>query len=292
MKRFALSVLFLTFAILGLSAQIFYKIEGNGLTSPSYILGTHHLSPLSIIDSIPGCREALQQSQQVIGEIDMTQDPMAMAMQMQPYMLAPADSTLSKILSKEDYDRINSEFKKFSPVPGVDLSAFENMRPMVINALVTVALCKNLMPDYKEGEQLDTYFQIEAKNTGKKVIGLETPKFQASLLYATEPISYQVKELMDILDNPEEAVNVMSRLNKAYLSQDMEEMMKLSEEDPTSNAFKEALINCRNMTWLSLLPDMIKAAPSFIAVGALHLPGQHGIIEGLRNAGFTLTPIR
>ena len=32
------------------SAQVLYKVEGNGLESPSYVFGTHHLAPISVID--------------------------------------------------------------------------------------------------------------------------------------------------------------------------------------------------------------------------------------------------
>ena len=35
-------------------AQILYRISGNGLETPSYIVGTYHLAPASFADSIPG----------------------------------------------------------------------------------------------------------------------------------------------------------------------------------------------------------------------------------------------
>ncbi len=30
---------------------------------------------------------------------------------------------------------------------------------------------------------------------------------------------------------------------------------------------------------------------SFIAVGALHLPGEKGVVEGLRRLGYTIEPV-
>ena len=44
------------------SAQVFFKVEGNGLTSPSYIFGTHHLAPSSVVEKFgeigrASCRE-------------------------------------------------------------------------------------------------------------------------------------------------------------------------------------------------------------------------------------------
>lgn len=88
------------------SAQIFYKVEGNGLKNPSYIFGTHHLAPLSVIDEVPGCRDAYKSASQVVGEIDMTVNQMELASKIQRYMIAPADSTLSRVISPEDFGRI------------------------------------------------------------------------------------------------------------------------------------------------------------------------------------------
>ena len=54
------------------SAQVLYKVEGNGLKNPSYIFGTHHLAPISVIEEF-GATGAFNESRQVVGEIDMTQ---------------------------------------------------------------------------------------------------------------------------------------------------------------------------------------------------------------------------
>ena len=56
-------------------AQLLWKISGNGLQKPSYIIGTYHLADASFADSIKGLKAALETSEQVYGEIitaDMT----------------------------------------------------------------------------------------------------------------------------------------------------------------------------------------------------------------------------
>lgn len=156
------------------SAQIFYKVEGNGLKNPSYIFGTHHLAPLSVIDEVPGCRDAYKSASRVVGEIDMTVNQMELASKIQRYMIAPADSTLSRVISREDFGRISEEFKKWAPMPGMELQMLEGMKPMVITAMVSVEMVKQKLPGYNQTEQLDTYFQLRGKATGKEVIGLET----------------------------------------------------------------------------------------------------------------------
>ncbi len=285
----ALSFLFCVSA----SAQIFYKVEGNGLKSPAYIFGTHHLAPLSIIDEVPGCRDAFNNAHQIVGEIDMTVDQMQLAMKMQPYMIAPSDSTLTKVISPEDFARINEEFKKWAPMPGMDLSMLDMMKPMVITSMVSVQMVKEKLPSFDPTKQLDTYFQGQGKAAGKTVKGLETPEFQAQLLYGYEPIEKQAKTLVELLDNPQENVEKSAKLNEAYLAQDIDALYKLSEEEnKDSSPFLELLINQRNADWIEKLPAMMKEAPTFVAVGALHLPGENGVVEGLRKAGYKVTPIK
>lgn len=293
MKRKLISVaLTALFVCMGASAQIFYKIEGNGLKAPSYIFGTHHLAPLSVIDSIPGCKDAFAGVGQIVGEIDMTIDQMQLAQKMQPYMLAPQDSTLSKVIPAGDFARLNEEFKKWAPMPGMSLEMFDMLKPMVVTAMVSVQMVKDKLPGFKPEEQLDTYFQTQGASDGKRIKGLETPEFQAQLLYGNEPIAKQAEALVELLDKPEEALEKSEQLNKAYLSQNLEELYQVMKEEDDDSAFTEKLIFKRNANWLKELPAIMSETPSFIAVGALHLPGEKGVLEGLRKAGYKITPIK
>lgn len=281
-------LLFLT--TLQASSQVLYKVEGNGLTEPSYIFGTHHLAPLSMIETF-GVTEPFNRSKQVIGEIDMTQDQMAMGMAMQPHMMAPADSTLSKVISPEDFAVINEEFKKWSPMPGVDLKMFDAMKPMVATAIVAVGMSAQAMPGYNPTEQLDTYFQVQGKADGKEIVPLETAEEQAVILYDTTPIAHQAEALVEMLKDPAEAIQSVKDLTAAYNAADLDKMLELSEKEDEHPEFMLALLDRRNANWLTKLPALMKQAPSFIAVGALHLAGRQGIIEGLRNLGYTVTPV-
>ena len=49
MKSFIGAVLFICVAF-SANAQLLWKASGNGLNQPSYIIGTHHLAPFSIMD--------------------------------------------------------------------------------------------------------------------------------------------------------------------------------------------------------------------------------------------------
>ena len=293
-KIFAIASMALLFVATA-SAQIFYKIEGKDLSAPSYIFGTHHLAPLSVIDQVPGCRDAFDSVKQVGGEIDRTIDQMTLAMQMQPYMIAPTDSTLSKLFTPEELKVVDDEFQKWAPMPGMSVQMLDMMRPMVLTSMMSIGMVQKELPNYNPAEQLDLYFQSSAKESGKDVKGLETPEFQAKVLYATVPIAEQAKALLNLAKDPKESLEKSAKLNELYLAQDLDGLLELTntdDEDSDEGAFMEALVDLRNANWIKELPEIMKETPSFIAVGALHLPGEKGVIEGLRKAGYTVTAVK
>lgn len=55
---------------------------------------------------------------------------------------------------------------------------------------------------------------------------------------------------------------------------------------------KATLIDDRNKKWAKQLPAIMKEAPTFIAVGALHLPGENGILNLLKQQGYTVDPVK
>lgn len=290
MKKGISLIFMVMFFTTNLFAQVFYKIEGNGLEKPSYIFGTHHMAPITIVDAYD-LNNYINQSDQVIGEIDMTQGPMAIAMSMQSHMLAPADSTLSKVIPAEKYDDVNEQLKKFAPMPGIDLTMLEPMKPAAVSNMITVGIMAQLMPEFNMENQLDSYFQTYAQENGKKIVGLETPEFQAQLLFDFTPISVQVEGLLEVLEDPEKMIETAKKLNAAYLEGDLDALLALTNEEDSNSEFTIALLDNRNANWLELLPDLMNETPSFIAVGALHLAGDKGVIEGLRKKGYTVESI-
>ena len=50
MKRISTFVMLLCIVVLSANAQLLWKVSGNNLPKASYVLGTHHFAPLSILD--------------------------------------------------------------------------------------------------------------------------------------------------------------------------------------------------------------------------------------------------
>lgn len=278
-------------AVFPASAQIFYKVEGNGLAAPSYLFGTHHLAPLSFLDNFSDLPEAMKQTQAVVGEIDMTGNPMQLQMEMSKYMMAPADSTLSALVSPDLYADMCRKFKPLSPMEGLELPMLDGMRPMVVTTMISLSMIQKSLPGFDPTQQLDSHFQKIYKEAGKSVIPLETASQQAELLYCSTPILKQLETLQEALDSPKKIEDSADRLNKAYLNQDLEDMISLSKQENDDPAFMLAMLDRRNHNWMQVLPEIMAARPSLVVVGALHLAGEEGLVNLLRKAGYTVTAI-
>ncbi|MBP6065867.1 TraB/GumN family protein [Bacteroides sp.] len=282
-------------ATLHVQAQLLWKVSGNGLTQPSYIMGTHHLSPLSIKDSIAGIKQALNDTKQVYGELVMTEVQKPATMQlMQQAMMIGNDTTFQSLFTPEAYERINQYSKENLMF---DIAMMPKVKPAFLSNNLVVILYMKHVGGFNPQEQLDTYFQTLATSNGKKVGALETPEFQFNLLYNGSSLKRQAESLLCLLNNIDKNIDQLKRLTVYYNAQNLDAMYKLSEElqgdacDPLPGE-KEAMIDHRNRDWATKLPTIMEEAPTFIAVGALHLPGENGLLQLLKQKGYNVEAIK
>lgn len=296
MKK-VIGTIFLICITLSVNAQLLWKVSGNGLTQPSYIMGTHHLAPLSIKDSIQGLQTALDNTKQVYGELKMStmQDQARVMEIMKKYMVTETDTTFKSLFTDEEYEMINKYSKENLMF---DLAMMPKVKPAFLSNNLVVILYMKHVGGYNPQEQLDTYFQTQATEKGKKADGLETIEFQMNLLYNKTPLKRQAEQLLCMLNNVEPTIDQTKRLTATYMAQDLDAMSKIADESlggpqcemtPQERAI---LIDNRNKTWTNQLPSIMKEAPTFIAVGALHLPGNNGLLNLLKQQGYTVEPVR
>ena len=279
-KIFAL--LMLLCITLGANAQLLWKVSGNGLEKPSYIFGTHHVAPLSMKDSIAGMAEALNGTSQVYGELVM-EDMMKpeMLMKMQQAMMLPGDTTLKSLFTQAQYDSIASVVKENI---GMELAMFDKLKPAALNAQLAVVLSVKAVKGYNPQEQLDTWFQTQAKQAGKKVGGLESTESQIDVLYNSQSLKRQAQQLYCSATHIDYGIDMTRRLAEAYLSQDLDKLLEITEEkmgnacDSTPEE-EETLIYGRNANWVKQMPGIMKQASTLFVVGAGHLPGERGVLK-------------
>ena len=148
------------------------------------------------------------------------------------------------------------------------------------------------MPGYKAEEQLDYYFQLLGIEEGKKILAFETVEQQAEILFRSQSIQSQAEELLGILVNPQDLALEAQKLNKAYLAQDIDAMFQMALTEDIDPDFFEKLTTQRNNNWIQQLPEIMKADSTFVAVGCLHLIGETGLVQQLRNLGYTVEAYR
>ena len=291
MKKFLTSILLVALTAISSNAQLLWKISGNGLEKPSYLFGTHHVAPISVLDSVPGFNEALSSAEKVYGELIMSeaQSPAAQQLMMSAAM-APQDSTLTAVLTAAQTDSLNTMLQKYMG-PMVSAAQFAPMKPAIVSTVVAMVQAQSAFPDFNQQEQLDSEIQKRGAAAGKEIGGLETMEIQCQALFGS-PILEQANDLMDPVRNDGKSVEMAHRLANAYLAGDLSEMLSIIE-DPTfgSSEGTERLINKRNANWVRVMAGLLPTASVLIAVGAGHLPGDKGLISLLRKEGYTVTPV-
>lgn len=300
MKRIVLTLAIVFLGCTAAQSQLLYRISGNGLQKPSYVLGTYHLAPASFADSIPGLNEALNEVLQVYGELDM-QDafkPENMA-KMQAAQMLPDGVTLSSLLTPEQKERLNALLRE---VMGVDLSnesvaaQLDKMTPASLSSTLSLLVYMKENTSFNPMALIDTHVQTVAQKQGKSVGGFETVDFQMGVLYSA-PLEKQVEDLMCMVDNFKDVVEMADFVTAAYFSQDLDmltEMIDEESESPCSGSEEdsEVLIFGRNANWVKVMPDIMSAQPTLFAVGAGHLIGEKGVLELLRTKGYIVEGVK
>lgn len=299
-KLLMLLALLISF-IMNANAQLLYKISGNGLTQPSYIIGTYHLAPVSFVDSIPGLKEAMDATEQVYGELDMTELTSPENMQkMQAGMMLPEGTTISSLLSAEEMDRLNVCLKDLM---GMDMTnplvkqQLDGLTPMVLQTQLTLLIYLKKHAGFDPQALFDGYFQQVAQQQGKHVGGLESTEFQVKILYQGQSLERQKQLLMCMVDNCDDVELQAERLIKAFFSQDLVGVKAVMDEKRLNQCDyrpeeEDQLIYNRNANWAVLMPDIMAAKPTLFAVGAGHLPGEKGVLKLLQNAGFIIEGVK
>lgn len=256
---------------------LLWKISGNGLDAPSYLFGTMHVADKRAHKFKKSVLEAFE-------GVD------AYAMELDPAAVNPMDllekmklkeGKLQDLFTEEEWNRLDAHFEsKFN----TSISSFNDFTPFYVQTMMMQAQFGS-----SAGEAVDIYFYNQAKKMGKAVYGLETMDEQLSAITAL-PQEDQKQMLLDGLD--EDFKSSSEKMLKTYKKGDLDKLLEMSEDESLGDEFENALIVGRNHTMAERIQPIIKKQSAFIGVGALHLPGEEGIIELLKKAGYQVEPIK
>lgn len=274
---------------------MFWKIEKEGL-DPSYLFGTMHVSDPRVLDLPESVENArFDASVVVIESTEVLDVKKAMGrVLMQPEMMwLPAGKRLEDYLLKEDAERLAAGLK----AKGMILSAVNRMRPWLISSTLAAAGCEGKR-QAKGLKMLDMQIALDAVDEDIPIEGLETFEEQFAAMNSVS-VESQVQSLLKMVTSSAKATGDFTEtMIQLYEADDFGPIWPLLTRryatDPAVAAsgisdFESAMVIKRNHIMAERSARFLTEGNAFIAVGALHLQGEEGLVELFRKQGYTVT---
>ncbi len=299
MKKIVLPIFALCF-ILHLQAQtkndskkypsLFWEITGNGLSRPSYLLGTMHVSS-KMVFHLPDSFYLAIKSVDIVA---LETNPESWQEDLVKYDLGD-NSSYSRLQyplnsfrqMPDDYLNIRTlQFDRYEK----QIEAALYSRPSTINNLL-YRNYSDYSSDFEENTYLDMYIYQVGKKMGKRVTGVE--KYEQSMKLMMEAYRDAAKE-KNHKQKSYDSDNSYSadKLQEAYRTGNLDLLDSINRMNSFSDAFDEKFLYSRNLLQANSIDSILKSKSAlFVGVGAAHLPGNRGVIEILRRKGYKLRPI-
>lgn len=282
LKRVWLACL-LTLAVSGASAQkgLLWEISGNGLSKPSYLYGTMHVSSRVAFNLGDSFFVALKNVDKVALESSpenwlaefMRTDFMSGIVRMSAGDGGSGDSRIET--SRYHY------FKEFYGKDFVKQALWKD--PDLLNQL----MFRHTMSrqEFEEDTYLDLYIFQTASRLKKPVTSVED--LDESLRLVMQASVDMYPENKEVKYNPE----FDTQLEEFYRQQELGKIDSLVMKQGYSENYNEKMLYTRNRNMLKSMDSLMKTGSLFTGVGAMHLPGKKGLIELLKAKGYNVRPV-
>jgi len=263
-----------------LAKTLLWQITGPGIIAPSYLYGTIHLMCPQDIIVTTELRSKFYSTKQLFLELDMD-DPSVMAKTISQ-MNMQNDTTLSQLLSKQQYDSVAATFKKLT---GLSLEMMQTMKPELLESVIYPSLlgCEG-------AEAWEQKFMQMAKANNMKIKGLEQVEDQLKI-FDEIPYKMQAEELAETVLHVDSVKKSFIDMLESYKQKDLNALNDMMNDEDDLTAYSDLLLTNRNAKWIPEIIEQAKLKPTFFAVGAAHLGNTNGVINLLREKGYTVNPV-
>lgn len=273
-----------------------FRIERGGLAA-SHLFGTMHLSDPRVLALPAPVEEALAASDRFVVEtLDIADEAkMAGAVLARPDLTyLPAGETLIDLVAKDRREEVAQKLADQS----MPVEAVGPLQPWFVTVALATPACE--AERTAEGAQvLDLALLNRARADGKALHGLETAVEQIEAL-ASMPLELQADNLVATIDLMEELPDIFETMIALYdegriamITTAIDRLAPSGTDEEAAaaiyTAFEERVVTRRNLTMAARLAPILDQGGAFVAVGALHLPGDEGLVELLRKTGWTVT---
>ncbi|MET0052309.1 MAG: TraB/GumN family protein [Candidatus Thiodiazotropha sp.] len=170
---------------------------------------------------------------------------------------------------------------------GIPPEVTERMQPWAV--VMTLG-----MPQMESGLFLDKLLYQRGMAAGKRFQALESAGEQLSI-FNTLSLDEQKSMLRQVLQEYRDYPGMFEMLTQAYLDQDLQRLMAItianpmSSDDQLQQRMMALMLDARNRRMAERMLPLLDQGRVFIAVGALHLAGETGLIALLRQQGYKVS---
>ena len=272
---------FTTVSAQDLENSLLWKVSGNGLNEDSYLFGTLHATCQTELK--PRVITALEKTEQLALELDLSDMGMQMALAQKMYL--SDGKSISDYLTEAETNQVKNLFEEY--IPNMNFEMLNRIKPIFTSIMLT----QNLV-DCEVPKAYDTMLMQKAQSSKKPIFGLEDVQDQLAIFEAIS-IEDQVLELLKSAEDQMESDKAeFLKLVDLYEAEALTDLGKLMKEgDNVFNTYMVDILDKRNEKWIPKIEKMMHEKPSFFGFGAMHLVGEMGVIQLLRNQGYQVEAV-
>ncbi len=264
---------------------VLWEISGNGLEKTSYLFGVINFLPKKDFSIPKKVKNVMDDC-----EVFVTKTLVNRRNQKEFNQAAriPNDGWINDYLTDDELNQLRLLMLRDLEVSENDYHFnYSRLQPIILVTATTILSLgnKNLVFVEQELAQI-------AQKSHLDLVGLGTMEEEIAA-FDNFPIPDQVEALNYTIDNFDQHIADYNNLVKNYVEdQDLakirEEILKATNR---SEVFQKVYYDERQKAWMKTIDTLVHENPTFIAVGAAHLPGDQGLLQLLRQEGYTLNPI-
>jgi len=222
-------------------------------------------------------KNALENSKVLFLELNYSDPNELQSMQ----KMMQSEKKLSEQLSKESALELNEVLKTYQ----MTLEQVDHYTPQALYSLISL---KAITCPPASLKLLDVEIMQLALADQKQVRGLETVADQIDFLGKAYDVEGSIKQLA----LGDEYALVFEEMIDFYKEENLYELDRLVRDPKFMNSEQEKwMLTERNKNWVYKMPDQMKKESTFFAFGTAHLAGQNGVIQLLKDQGYTVRPI-
>lgn len=263
-------------------APSFWRVEGENNTL--WLFGSIHVLTEEHYPLAEPVESAFDDSAYLVVETDTVNlDPQVQQQLMVNTGMLPEGQTLQ--------DKLGDQYEQAASLAeenGYSLEQMQALKPWLAALIIQVTEFQKL--GYTAEHGVDTYFLEKANEGPQSIVELESFRYQLNLFEELDP-EIQRAFLMQTLEEIDQAEQQIDQLMSAWEDGELdglEETLMADFDDYPE--LRDRIITDRNHEWVEQLTGYLKDSEQdyFVVVGALHMVGDQGVVELLRDAGYTV----